>query len=43
MNVLNKFSGAIFDERLASTKLAANNDLNTVEQRSIKNKTITNI
>ena len=33
----------ITDERLASTKLAINNDLNIVEQRSIKNKIITNI
>ena len=37
-NECNIFSGMLFDEGLKQTKLATNNDLNTAEQRSIRNK-----
>ena len=35
-----KFSVTIFDERLKQAKLAANKDLDFVEQRAIKNEKI---
>ena len=37
-NDFNKFSGAVFDERLIQTKLATVIDLNNVQQRAIKNE-----
>ena len=37
-NDFNKFSGAVFDERLKQTKLATVIDLNNVEQCAIKNE-----
>ena len=37
-NDFNKFSGAMFEERLKQIKLATNNDLNTVQQNAARNK-----
>ena len=38
VNVFNKFSSTVFDERLKQAKLTTNDDLNTIEQRAIKNE-----